>query len=236
MRRFADNWNKFRGGEITSMAFAEQQYSPDVEIYINTGHCPRDGKFFGVKQAKRLAEKLRENLRFLPFFDLEGSKPCPDQKLCYFSNTHESVHGERVITKVFINETEDKVARLTINHEGAEIMAEKFIELLKNQNDAHTFVKEFFSKDVRLDVENEAGQRTLTFEELPAFLDGLQHPKNTFASTGRRQCVDNRENECDFELTYEIGDKSKIFWASLTPAQDKIQRGVIREQKWLYGK
>ena len=114
------------------------------------------------------------------------------------------------------------------------LMAEKFIEFLKGQIDAHTYVEEFFSKDVRLDVENEARQRTLTFEELPAFLDGLQHPRNSFALTGRRTCVD-RENECDFEVTYEIGNKSKIFWASLTPAQNKIQRGVIREQKWLYG-
>ena len=234
MRKLADNWNKFRGGEITSMAFAEQQYSPDVEIHINTGHCLRDGKFFGVKQAKRIAERLRENLRFLPFFDLEGSRPCPDQKLCYSSSTHESMQGERVITKVFIDETEDKVARLTINPEGAEIIAEKFIEFLKGQIDAQTYVEEFFSKDVLMDVENEAGQRTLTFEELPAFLNGLQHPKKTFALTGRRTCID-RDNECDFEVTYEIGNKSKIFWASLVPAQNKIQRGVIREQKWLFG-
>ena len=144
------------------------------------------------------------------------------------------MQGERVITKVFINETEDKVALLTINREGAEIVADKFIEFLKGQIDAHTYVEEFFSKDLRLDVENEARQRTLTFEELPAFLDGLQHPRNSFALTGRRTCVD-RENECDFEVTYEIGNKSKIFWASLNPAQNKIQRGVIREQKWLYG-
>ena len=144
------------------------------------------------------------------------------------------MQGERVITKVFIDETEDKVARLTINPEGAEIIAEKFIEFLKGQIDAQTYVEEFFSKDVLMDVENEAGQRALTFEELPAFLNGLQHPKKTFALTGRRTCVD-RDNECDFELTYEIGNKSKIFWASLAPAQNKIQRGVIREQKWLFG-
>ena len=237
LRKFADNWNKFRGGEITSMEYADQQYSPDVEIYINTGHCtfPRDGKFFGVKQARRLVEKLREHLRFLPFHDLEGAKPCRDQNLCHFSSTHQSLAGMRVITKVLINETEDKIALLTINREDVEIMAEKLIEFLNSfPSNAHAFVNEFFSKNVRLDVENEAGQRTLTFEELPAFFDGLQYPKNTFALTGNRQCVD-RENECDFELTYEIGDKSKIFWVSLTPAQDKIQRGVIREQKWLYG-
>ena len=236
LRKFADKWNKFRGGEITSMEYADQQYSPDVEIYINTGHCtfPRDGKFFGVKQARRLVEKLREHLRFLPFHDLEGAEPCHDQNLCHFTNTHQALDGERVITKVLINETDDKISLLIINREGAEMMAEKFIEFLKNQIDAQTYVEEFFSKSVRLDVENEAGQRTLTFEELPAFLDGLQHPKNTFAITGRRTCVD-RENECDFEVTYEIGNKSKIFWASLTPAQNKIQRGVIREQKWLYG-
>ena len=236
MRKFADNWNKFIADEINSKEFAEQQYSPVVEIYKNTGRCESDGKFFGIKQARRLAERWRENLNLYPLLDLETAKLCPDQKTCHFWNTHQTTAGSRVITKILIDETEDKIARITINREASELMASKFIDFHDKKIDAHTFVEEFFSKDVKMDVQDELNgiSRILTFEELPDHLNTLENPESTIQFTSRRPCHDCGY-EYDIEMTYEIGKESVIFWGSLTPAQDRVQRGVIRRHKWLFG-
>ena len=233
-KEFADNWKKFRANEISAMEFAQKQYSPEVEIYINTGRCDVDGKFFGLKQARILSQKLKENLSLNPFHPV-GFQRCPDHETCDYRNTFETVRGVRVVVKVGLSETDLKVALITINLEGADTMAAKFIEFNKGMIDSQTFVNTFFSKDVVLNAEDANGVvRILNFEGIPAQLNAIQNPNyRTLDVTNRRQCYD-RSGDCDFELTYELAQDTIIFWGSLNPAQNKIKRGTIRRMKSLY--
>merc|ERR1711963_249117 len=233
-KEFADNWYKFRANEISAMEFAQKQYSPEIEIYINTGRCDVDGKFFGLKQARILSQKLKENLSPHPFHPV-GFQRCSAQETCDYRNTFETVRGERVVVKVGLSETDLKVALITINLEGADTMAAKFIEFNKGMIDSQTFVNTFFSKDVVLNAEDANGVvRILNFEGIPAQLDDIQNPNfRALDVTNRRQCYD-RSGDCDFELTYELAHGTIIFWGSLNPAQNKIKRGTIRRMKSLY--
>ena len=232
-KEFADNWNKFRANEISAEEFAQKQYSPEVEIYINTGRCDVDGKFFGLKQARILSQKLKENLNGI--FHPIGFRRCSDQETCDYRNTFETVRGVRVVVKVGLSETDLKVALITVTLEGADTMGTKFIEFHKGLIDAQTFVNTFFSEDVVLNAEDKNGiVRILNFEAIPAQLDNIRDPNyRTLDVTSRRQCFD-RSGDCDFELTYELAQDTIIFWGSLNPAQNKIKRGTIRRMKSLY--
>lgn len=233
-KEFADNWYKFRANEISAMEFAHKQYSPEIEIYINTGRCDVDGKFFGLKQARILSQKLKENLSPHPFHPV-GFQRCSAQETCDYRNTFETVRGVRVVVKVGLSETDLKVALITINLEGADAMSAKFIDFNQGKIDAHTFVKTFFSEDVVLNAEDKNGiVRILSFEEIPAQLNNIRDPNyKTLDVTNRRQCFD-RFGDCDFELTYELAQDTIIVWGSLNPAQNKIKRGTIRRMKSLY--
>ena len=233
-KQFADNWNKFRANEISAMEFAQKQYSPEVEIYINTGRCNVDGKFFGLKQARILSEKLKENLHRLPFHPV-GFQRCSGQETCDYRNTFETVRGVRVVVKVGLSETDLKVALITINLEGVDTMSAKFIEFNKGLIDAQTYVNTFFSKDAVLNAEDANGVvRILDFEGMAAQLDNIKNPNyTTLDVTNRRQCFD-RSGDCDFELTFELAQETIIYWGSLNPAQNKIKRGTIRRMKSLY--
>ena len=227
---------KLRANQIDSTSFAEQVFSHDVQIEINTGTC-NDGKFFGVREARVLVDR---RLKQSPFFSPELAKKCEDQKVCDYRISHTTPEGSRTTTRMRFDQSKDKIVYLTINLALADVMGESYMKVLNGTLDEETFRKAFFDKNVELDVKNELGTKTLNYENLLEHLKAVKAQRNIegttnkFLFSSRRVCVD-REEDCDFEIVYRLGDVTFIMWGHLTEAGDKLTGNVrIRPQKSLY--
>ena len=218
---------QLRANEINSTNFAEQVFSHDVQIEINTGTC-NDGKFFGIREARVLVDR---RLKQSPFFSPELAKKCEDQKVCDYRISHTTPEGSRTTTRIRFDQSKDKIVYLTINLALADVMGESYMKVLNGTLDEETFRKAFFDKNVELDVKNELGTKTLNYENLLEHLKAVKAQRNSegtvnkFLFTSRRVCVD-REEDCDFEIVYRLGDVTFIMLGDLTEAGDKVTGNV----------
>ena len=234
MNKIEDLLQKLRSNDINSTYFAEQAFSHDVQIYINTGSC-NDGKFFGVREVRILVDRM---LKVSPIFSrFELAKECEDQRVCHFRISRSSREGSKTTIRIRLNQSEDKIAYITVNLALAEVIAENYMKVLNAKMDAATFRNAFFTENVRVDVKNKLGRQILNYENLPGHMEAVMAKRQfpmKFHFTSRRVCVD-REDDCDFEVTYRLGDEIIIMWGSLTETGDKITGDVvIRSRKPSY--
>ena len=221
---------KLRANLIDSTSFVEQVFSHDVQIEINTGTC-NDGKFFGIREARVLVDRrlIGRETR-----GKELAKKCEDQKVCDYRISHTTPEGSRTTTRIRFDQSKDKIVYLTINLALADVMAESWIKVLNGSLDAEDFRDAFFTEDAIMDVKNELGAQILNYENLVGHIEAVKAKRThseKFLFSSRRVCND-REEDCDFEIVYRLGDVTKIMWGELTEAGDKLTGNVrIRPQK-----
>ena len=205
----------------------EQVFSHDVQIEVNTGTC-NDGKFFGISEARVLVDRRLKQSHVLPFFSPELAKPCEDEKVCDYRISHTTPEGSRTTTRIRFDQSKDKIVYLTINLALADVMAESYIKVLNGSLDPKIWRDAFFEESVALDVKNELGTQILNYENLPGHLDAVKAQREhseKFLFISRRECVD-REEDCDFEIVYRLGDVTFIMLGDLTEAGDKVTGNV----------
>ena len=234
MNKIEDLLQKLRANDINSTYFAEQAFSHDVQIHVNTGSC-HDGKFFGVRDVRTLVDRM---LKVSPIFSrFELVKECEDPRVCHFRISRSSREGSKTTIRIRLNQSKDKIAYITVNLALADVIAESYMKVLNAKMDAATFRHAFFTENVRVDVKNQLGRQILNYENLPGHMEAVMAKRPfpiKFHFISRRVCVD-REDDCDFEVTYRLGDETIIMWGSLTEAGDKITGNVvIRTQKPSY--
>ena len=233
LRKFSNLLQMLRANEINSTYFAEQAFAHDVQIYVNTGLC-EDGKFFGVKEARVLVDR---KLKVSPFFSSELAMACEDPKVCDFRISYSTPEGLRTITRMRLDQPKDKIAYASITLALADVMGESYMKVLRGELDAEDFRNAFYCEGVIVDVKSEEGRKIVNFENLTEQIEAAKAKRTStprFHFTSRRVCVD-REGDCDFEMTYRLGDETLTMWGLLNEAGNKICGNVvIRPQKPSY--
>jgi len=225
LSKFSKLLQRLRANEINSTYFAEQAFASDVQIYVNTGLC-EDGKFFGVKEARVLVDR---KLKVSPFFSSELAMACEDPKVCDFQIFYSTPEGLRTITRMRLDQSKDKIAYASITLALADVMGESYMKFLRGELDAEDFRNAFFCRDVALDVKSEEGKKIVSFENLTGQIEAAKAKRTStprFHFTSRRVCVD-REEDCDFEITYRLGDDTLTMLGSLNEAGNKICGNVV---------
>ena len=225
MTKFRNLIQKLRANNISSTYFVEQVFTHDVQIYVNTGSC-EDGKYFGIKEARVLVDR---KLKDAPFFSSELATPCEDSNACDFRFSYSTPDGSRTTTRITLNQSKDKIAYKSTNRALADLMGESYMKVLKGKLSYESFRKAFFTKEVTLDVKNEQGRKIVNYENLLEQMKAARAKRTSsarFLIISRQECVD-REDECDFEITYRLGDETLTMLGSLTEDGMKIAGNVV---------
>ena len=233
MSKFRNLLQKLRANEIDSTEFAEQAFAHDVQIYLNTGSC-EDGKFFGIKEARVLVDRrLKDAFSFSSEYEMK----CEDPNICDFRFSYSTPEGSRTTTRMTLNQSKDKIAHLSINRAFADLMAESYMKVLRKELDMTTFRNAFFTKAVTLDIKSEEGRKIVNYENLPGHMTAAMAKRSSVARfhfISRQECVD-REDDCEFEMTYRLGDETLTMLGALSEDGSKIAGNVvIRPQKLSY--
>ena len=225
MSKFRNLIQKLRANNISSTYFVEQVFTHDVQIYVNTGSC-EDGKYFGIKEARVLVDR---KLKDAPFFSSELATPCEDSNACDFRFSYSTPDGSRTTTRITLNQSKDKIAYKSTNRALADLMGESYIKVLEGKLDLPAFRKAFFAEEVTLDVKSEEGRKIVNYENLLEQMEAAKAKRTSssrFLVISRQECVD-REDDCDFEITYRLGDETITMLGALTEDGMKIAGNVV---------